>query len=341
MPISEIRDAFSQGLLGFAWRQWAQLGVSATAGGADRWAVDPEALILFTIGIARRDPRLFDEMLDWMAANHELLSVQRLRNLARRFPLPAGLVAAVTEWTRQTAPVNVPASDRAVLVQDGGPVFSPDVRASVSKQDPVFARHGFIRPPAARTGKSHEPDPALPVNLSFRLRHLFGPGGRSETMRVLLTCPDGPLDTARIADEAGFAKRNISDVLTSLSNSGVIKAAWAGNERHFTAHRDRWALLLDLAGPDMPSFVSWVHLLPAALQISMWLDEKAGTAESDYLIASQARTLMNRLTRDLEAAGIDIQHRQPAHGTAYLPVFAETSNALLAQLKAAHQRRKR
>ena len=91
----------------------------------------------------------------------------------------------------------------------------------------------------------------------------------------------------------------------------------------------------------MPSFVSWVHLLPAALQISMWLDEKAGTAESDYLIASQARTLMNRLTRDLEAAGIDIQHRQPAHGTAYLPVFAETSNALLAQLKAAHQRRKR
>ncbi len=44
----------------------------------------------------------------------------------------------------------------------------------------------------------------------------------------------------------------------------------------------------------------------------MWLDEKAGTAESDYLIASQARSLMNRLARDLETAGIDIKHRQPA-----------------------------
>jgi len=171
------------------------------------------------------------------------------------------------------------------------------------------------------------------VNLSFRLRHLFGPGGRSETMRVLLTCPDGPLDTARIADEAGFAKRNISDVLTSLSNSGVIKAAWAGNERHFTAYRERWALLLDLVGPaDMPSFVSWVHLLPAALEIVIWLDEKADTAESEYLIASQARRLMNRLTRDLEAAGIDLPRRQPAHGTAYLPVFAEISSALLTRL---------
>jgi len=333
MQISEIRDKVSQGLLDFAWRQWAQVGVSAPVEGADRWAVDPEALILFTIGIGRRDPRLFDEMLDWMAFNHELLSTQRLRNLARRFPLPSALVAAVTAWTRQTAPASLIVSDQGGAVQDREPVFSPDVLAFVSQPDPVFAEHGFTRPFAARTGKSHEPDPALPVNLSFRLRHLFGPGGRSETMRVLLTCPDGPLDTARIADEAGFAKRNISDVLTSLTNSGVIKAAWAGNERHFTAYRERWALLLDLAGPaDLPSFVSWVHLLPAALEIIIWLDEKAETAESEYLIASQARGLMNRLTRDLEAAGIGLPRRRPAHGAGYLPVFAETSSALLTRL---------
>ena len=336
MRISEIRDDLREGLLAFAWRQWAQIGVSATIEGADRWAADPEALILFTIGIARRDPRLFDEMLDWVAFNHDLLSAQRLRNLTSRFPLPPGLVAAVTTWTRQTAPADLPASGQAAPVQDMEPVFSPDVLAFISRPDPVFARHGFIRPPAARTGKSHEPDPALPVNLSFRLRHLFGPGGRSEAMRVLLTWPDGSLDTAQIAGEAGFAKRNISDVLASLTAAGVIKAAWTGNERRFTAYKDRWVPLLDLAGPGMPSFVSWVHLLPAALQIIMWLDERSGTAESDYLIASQARSLMNRLTRDLEAAGIDIKHRQPAHGAAYLPVFAQACNALLARLGTAH-----
>jgi hypothetical protein len=336
MQISEIRDEVGQGLLSFAWRQWAQIGVSATVEGADRWAVDPEALILFTIGIARRDPRLFDEMLDWMAFNHQLLSTQRLRNLDGRFPLPPGLVAAVTAWTRQTAPVAPLSSDRTAPVRDTEPVFDSDVLAFVSRQDPVFAQYGFIRPPAVRTGKSHEPNLALPVNLSFRLRHLFGPGGRSEAMRVLLTWPDGPLSAARIAYEAGFAKRNVSDVLASLAVSGVIKAAWAGNERHFTVYRERWALLLDLAGPGIPSFVSWVHLLPAALQIITWLDEKASTAESDYLIASQARSLMNRLSRDLEAAGIDIQHRQPAHGTAYLPIFAESSKAILARLGVAH-----
>ena len=337
MRISEIRDTVSQGLLDFAWRQWAQIGVSATVEGADRWAIDPEALILFTIGIGRRDPRLFDEMLDWMAFNHELLSTQRLRNLAGRFPLPPGLVAAVTACTRQTAPVKVSASGQAAPVQGGEPVFSPDVLAFISRPDSVFAEHGFIRPPAARTGKSREPNPALPVNLSFRLRHLFGPGGRSETMRVLLTCPDGPLDAARIADEAGFAKRNVSDVLASLTASTVIRAAWAGNERHFTAHRNKWALLLDLAGPaDMPSFASWVHLLPPALEIITWLDEKADTAESEYLIASQARSLINRLTRDLAAADLDVQHPQASHSTSYLPAFAETTNALLTRLGVTH-----
>jgi hypothetical protein len=64
MQISEIRDKVSQGLLDFAWRQWAQVGVSATVEGADRWAVDPEALILFTIGIGRRDPRLLTRDLE-------------------------------------------------------------------------------------------------------------------------------------------------------------------------------------------------------------------------------------------------------------------------------------
>lgn len=340
MQVSEIRDEVRQGFLDFAWRQWAQIGVSATVEGADRWAVDPEALILFTIGIARRDPRLFDEMLDWMAFNRELLSTQRLRNLARRFPVPAGLVAAVIESARQTASAGLRVSDRVPSGKSGRAlsgesVFSSDVLVFVSQPDAVFAEHGFIRPPAARTGKSREPDPDLPVNLSFRLRHLFGPGGRSETMRVLLTYPDGPLDAARIAHEAGFAKRNISDVLTSLASSGVTKAVWAGNERHFTAYRKRWAPLLGLAGSaDMPAFVSWVHLLPAALEIAIWLDEKADTAQSEYLTASQARSLMNRLTADLEAAGIDTHHRQPARGAAYLPVFAETSNALLARLGA-------
>jgi hypothetical protein len=49
----------------------------------DRSAQDPEALLLFTFEVARDDPRLFGEVLDWLALNERLVSVQRLRNLCR------------------------------------------------------------------------------------------------------------------------------------------------------------------------------------------------------------------------------------------------------------------
>ena len=85
--LSDIRERVRQGLLDFAWRQWAQAGVAANIAAFDRWAIDPEALILFTITVVRKDSRLFDEVLDWMAVNRQLLSLQRLRNLSKRFPV--------------------------------------------------------------------------------------------------------------------------------------------------------------------------------------------------------------------------------------------------------------
>jgi hypothetical protein len=57
------------------------------------------------------------------------------------------------------------------------------------------------------------------------------------------------------------------------------------------------------------------------------------------LLYRYAADTADRLTHDLEAADIDIQHWQPAHGATYLSVFAETSNALLARLEADHYRR--
>jgi hypothetical protein len=340
MQISGLRAVVNQGLLDFAWRQWSQIGVSASVMGDDRWAADPEALILMTLGVARRDPRLFDEVLDWVALNHKVLSMQRLRNLTARFPVDADLVAAVVTWSREPVHSDLLMSqERSVEMQakpgeaEGKakqPVFHPDVLGFVAKADPIFAEHGFIRPAVVRSGKSREPDPGRPVNFAFRLRHLFGPGGRSEVMRMLLTYRDGPLDAARIADEAAFAKRNVSEALAAVAASGAISATWSGNERHFRARREPWATLLGL--DDMPGFVSWVHLLPAALEISTWLDEKADADESEYLLASHARALMERIGRDLQTAGVDLPRRSPSGGPVYLPAFEAATNTILASL---------
>jgi hypothetical protein len=54
------------------------MGISAVPHRHSPWAQDPEALIVFTLEIARADPRLFDELMDWMLCNESLLSVRRL-----------------------------------------------------------------------------------------------------------------------------------------------------------------------------------------------------------------------------------------------------------------------
>src|ERR1700761_7383732 len=82
MSISELRDEVQGALASFLWDEWGQMGVSANTKRHDTWATDPEALLLLTFEVGRGEPRLFDEVLDWMLVNERLLSVQRLRNLA-------------------------------------------------------------------------------------------------------------------------------------------------------------------------------------------------------------------------------------------------------------------
>ena len=83
----------------------------------------------------------------------------------------------------------------------------------------------------------------------------------------------------------------------------------------------------------MPSFVSWVHLFPASLAIIAWLDDEATSEDSEYLISSRARSLMQHVTRDLEIAGVDVSPKRPAPGTAYLSTFAEAVESVLAMMR--------
>lgn len=84
MQISELRGGVRTRLLGFAWDQWAQMGVFASSDRRDRWAMDPEALLLFTLEVGRADARLFEEVSDWMIVNETLIGVRRLRTALRR-----------------------------------------------------------------------------------------------------------------------------------------------------------------------------------------------------------------------------------------------------------------
>ncbi len=335
MPSSMLRQRVHDELLGFAWSQWAQLGVLAEFSHRDRWAADPEALLAFTLPIARRDPRLFDEVLDWLRANGRFLSLQRLRAIAHdpeaRSLARAAVAWAATynpalrSWARRTDAVSPAAPEVLFRIEQEG--------AFIGEPDPTFLRFGWRRPRAEPSGKSQPPDLSAPISFAFRLRLALGLGVRAEIVRVLLTSGYPELTAREIADWVAFSKRNVNEGLNDLADAGLLAASWRGRERSVRIDRQRWATFLGLGVEELPRFVDWVRLLPALLAILRWLDEDASLERTAYLRESAARRLLDALRPDLALAGVSLPEDRGARGPGFWRVFDEAVAASLRVLR--------
>ena len=83
MSQQDFRDLFLENILNFLWRQWSALGVLGEARTKDPWIYDPEPMFLFTLEMGRYEPRLFDEVMDWLTVNGRWIDMQRLRGILR------------------------------------------------------------------------------------------------------------------------------------------------------------------------------------------------------------------------------------------------------------------
>jgi len=327
MPISTLRDQVRPALVEFAWGQWAQMGVSATTDRRDSWAQDPEALLVFTLRVGRRDPRLFDEVLDWLRLNGRLVSGRRLASLCPRGDSERPLVEAAVDWARAHGS-SVQVADHHLDQTREEPLFA-SVR--VAKADESFRTRGYLKPATEPSFKSREPDPRTPVNLAFRLRHHFGlSSSRAEVMRFLLTSGNPDSGALAIAGAAAYAKRNINETLAALVAAGDVERYMLGNEGRYMLDRGRWAHFLGVGVDDLPIHRDWPRLLFALREIDRWLDDPHTRDLSDYIRASQARALTRRLEPTLTAAGVPVS--QTGTGTDYWPTFEQNVGRLLEKL---------
>ena len=238
MQILDLRREVRARLVAFAWDQWAQMGVFGTARRADRWAADPEALLLFTLEVARADARLFDEVLDWFALNERLLSVQRLRNLCRD-DTDRTLADAALAWVAQSRePTRSGRRGRATGTSGAVQLFR-EVKADARRADKTFRAYGWLKPPTERSGKSQPPNLLAPINVAFRLRQILGIGARAEVARFLLTVQAPSVDAQVVTAAAAYAKRNVHEALTALHLAGVIDAVTVGNEQRYRIDRSK------------------------------------------------------------------------------------------------------
>lgn len=302
MPISVSSRRLNETLVEFAWNEWAQLGLSAHVRSASPWAQDIEALLLFTLHLARRDPRLFDEVLGWLVRNESLLSARRLRSLAQDDE-DRRLLEAAFGWVHQHRPQSrlkprVAAAHReAEALFQGGGSWAAD-------PDPAFALHGFLRPPVSLSTRAGVPHLQSPIALGLRLRELLGVGARAEVMRYLLTTTVRGATSQLISESTGYSKRNTHEALLSLHAAGVVSQVSVGNEQRFGVDRRRWEALLTIAPESWPTHEDWPQLLRACTTLARSLDALESRDLSSYQTASGVRDMLERVREDLTFAGV-------------------------------------
>src|SRR5258708_3265973 len=161
-PLKTFKQEYQNLLLNFLWRQWSALGVAGQASGEDAWIIDPEALLLLTCTLGRHEPRLFDEMLDWLRENGRFMNVMRLKRILqmekfageRVLAAVAGVLAKGTEatkWKMLANSVDQPAAEEIFF-------FAPDGKPQpvLGEPEPHFARCGFRRGPLRLRGYSQK-----------------------------------------------------------------------------------------------------------------------------------------------------------------------------------------
>jgi hypothetical protein len=331
MQISTLREELAAASLAFAWDQWSQMGVLATPGRSHRWAMDPEALIVFSLEIARRDPRLFDEILDWMLVNERLISVQRLRNLSKEVD-ERPVVDAALSWVASRKPRRRldrrpgSAEPNSALI----PLFH-GLPLRGSALDDAFRAHGFAKPATEPTQKSRPPDVDAPVNFAFRLRYLLGVSARAEVMRCLLTIDAPRVSTQVVARSAAYAKRNVQEALNSLRTAHVIFSITVGGEQSYGVDHGMWSPLFRFTPDEWPAHRDWPQLLGALVRLMGWLDDPRTEGLSDYMRTSEARNLLEQVADDLLFAGVPVERVPPGSGEeAWASIVATARNAMRA-----------
>lgn len=328
MDPSRFSEQLSHRLVEFCWDQWAQMGVLADTTRVSGWAADPEALIVFTLEVARADPRLFDEVLDWTLLNEGLLSVRRLRAMCTS-PTDRTLVDAAIRWLAWERPrarlkTPPPAGKREMLVplfRGGGPVMEADAN---------FAKAGLLRPQLTPSRKSRPPDLMAPINLSLRLRAILGVGIRAEVVRVMLGSGAPWMTAQALAQTSGYAKRNVHDALAGLAAAEALAAFTVSGEQRYTINKDIWGALLQRSPVTLPAHRDWPQLFSALRSVLRWSEEQAPTDASEYLLASGARQLLDQLRPELSFAGVPSHRRVTVDDAA--EELKRVTNSLLAAL---------
>ncbi|HEY5706555.1 MAG TPA: hypothetical protein VIS96_13385 [Terrimicrobiaceae bacterium] len=305
--LKQFKTELRETVLTFLWGQWSRIGVMANVSSGTR-VIDPEPLLLLTLECAREDPRVFDEVLDWLFENGKWINVVRLINVAEADSVGSlqilGAVAATLarrdrtpKWKALAARYRSKTTPEPFFARLGEPLSAEGYEI-----DPIWKEYGFLRPVVQTRGLSSSALPSAgtlssSANFIFKARALFGVNIRADVFAYLAL--RGEANPSRIARELGYSQRRVQDALVEMAAaSDVVKVRSAGKTREYFVAPDFKRLL------GLPQDVNWPDWRALARGITTIWRKVFGLREdglTPYLLDAEVRKLIQHAKDELLA----------------------------------------
>jgi len=286
--IAALREAAARA----AWIQWGAIFSFAVDRRNAQAIVDPEALLLGSLALTGHEARLRRVARLWARYGARLVSVQRAKNMGRRFP------PSVTEQLGEFA---------RVAIVDGGDIRWRSVAGDARPTEPGSRREPQGNPVL-------EGGPAL----MLRLRLGFGVGIKADVVSHLVGLAGGGATVQHIAQATQYYGRAVRRGIEELVASGFIEARPTA-PASYRVDLGRWAELLAIDADDPPAWRPWASLYAFVAALDAWVSRP--TPESPFVLASEARDLATEHAAALESAGVRVSALSKHRGEGYLEPF--------------------
>jgi len=300
-----IRDKAGQIALRTVWKQWSLLGSMArtTRDEGEIRVVDPEALIVASIGL-RSEERRLEEVLGWWACEGtQLLSIQRMKRVSQQ------VGESDTDYV----------SEYAGLAQRFG--HRSWKRYAVG--DSSVLATSYRR-------SSNEIRLRGPSNLILRLRAAFGVGAKPDVLSYLISMYNDSASVSEISRTLGYTQKAVRDSLKDMTLAGLVSES-RGRPASYAADRLAWDQILQTNGRDednLPEWCMWAAFLPFLLSIRAISSNIVSGGLNNYLANSHARDRVEQFSFAFEYHKISVPDGLAFPGLNYAVAVLELLDSL-------------
>lgn len=307
--LTKSKDQFQEQVFDFLWRQWSTLGISGTDKSQSNTIIDPEALLLFSLSVCRYEPRLFDEIIDWLFSNGSLINVQRLQQMQLKHNFCSGpQLSAIAEFLSKKSNYRLKWSGLAkkYYQEPKTPLFFDKNGNALpcpadKEADPEFLSHGLRRGRIHVRGYSQGFDPQSTSCLLLRLRAFLGINARAEILCLLASVQEThPSEAARLT---GYYQKTIQTTLVEMAQSGIVLTRTSKKGKFYRLKPGTLDTLLKPAEVS-PQWLNWPSLLKAVEIIRQTLSELSGQELDSLLLYSELKKLMRSVCQYCADSGI-------------------------------------